>query len=347
MKVLLSLFLLAACWFPAISQTTSSPRATATGGYIAAASDVYSIDWNMAATALGTAKIEAAFGIFERTVFFDGGFDNFYLLLRPAARHAAAIFRTGAYGTDHLVFPRRLFTISRDERTPLDYGHTLFHEWGWGLGYAYQMRPQTALGLDVRQQVYSNTFTSNEFWSLSLSIAHRPRKWLSLGAAFRNLINYNYDKPEHSLTYLTPNGETKTAGISLTTYQNIRVTPERRLEAGVALKPVEELLLTLDLFSNFDYATGFEWQAAGWLALRMSVGNKHDQLLQRDRFYQERRVFGWAWGTGMKIKSLDLDFTYYKPYSEGDSIPDSPSTGMVSIIPRRDDQVMLALSLAL
>ncbi len=347
MKTLTTFILLAAFCLPLLAQTTSSPRATATGGYIAAASDVYSIDWNMAATALGTTKIEVALGAIERSAFFDEEtFGNFHLLLRPAARHAAAISRTGAYGIDHRAFPSRFSRPNREDRTPLDSGHHLFHEWGWGLGYAYQMKPQTALGLDVRQQIYSNTFTSNEFWSLSLSVAHRPKKWLSLGVAFRNLASYNYDKPETSLAYVAPNGETKTVGISLTSYQNIRVTPERRIEAGVALKPVKALLLTLDLFSNKDYATGVELRPSGWLALRMSASNKHDQILLRDRFYQDWRRFGLTWGMGINIKPVVLDFAFYKPLGNKDSISDSPSTGAIQILPTRNDLVMLAMTLA-
>ncbi|MGH7495391.1 MAG: hypothetical protein ACREOO_23790 [bacterium] len=345
MKTRPSFILLAVSCLPLYAQTTSSPRATATGGYIAAATDVYSVEWNMAATALGTAKIEAAFGIIERTGFMcENSLDNYHLLLRLADRHAAAIFRTGAYGIDHHAFPRSFFT-NRGERTPLDNPHALFHEWGWGLGYAYQVRPQIAFGLDVRQHTYSNTFTSNEFWSLSLSFAHRPNDWLSLGAVFRNIANHNYDKPENSLRYGTRNGETRTIGISLPSYQTIRTSPERGMEAGIALKPVEELLLTFDYYSNKEYATGFEWRPSGWLALRMSASNKEDQLLQRDGFLFDSRVFGLAWGTGIKFKSVAVDFAYYKPYGNKDSVIDTPSTGEIWISPIRNDLVMLSFGL--
>jgi long-subunit fatty acid transport protein len=338
MKPLAILILLAAFCLPALAQILSSPRATATGGYLAA-TDVYSIEWNMAATALGAAKIEATFGITEQTSRGD-----YRLLLRPSTRHVAAIFRTGAQRVDHLTFQTPL-PVNRTDRTPLHFGYDLSHEFGWGFGYAYQKNAQIAFGLDVRQHAYSNTFTSNKFWSLNLSFAHRPKDWLSLGVAFRNAVSYNYDKPENNLTY-TLYGETKTTSLSLTTHRAIHTSPDRRLETGIALKPAEELLLTLDFYSNMDYAAGFEWRAARWLALRMAASKKHDQLLKHDRFFRERRVLGLAWGMGISFKFVAMDFAYYKPYGNADAVIDTPATGQVQILPSKDDLLMLAFALA-
>jgi hypothetical protein len=339
MKTLATFTLLAAFCLPALAQTFSSPRATAIGGYLAAATDVYGIEWNMAASTFGAAKIETAFDVTEVTSESD-----YRLLLRPSTRHVVAIFHTGAQRVYHLAFQTPL-PVNRADRTPLHFGHDLSHELGWGFGYAYQKSAQTAFGLDVRQHAYSNSFTSNKFWSLNLSFAHRPKDWLSLGAAFRNVVSYNYDKPENSLTY-TLNGETKTTGLSLTTHQATHTSPDRRLEAGVALQLAEELLLTLDLHSNMDFATGFEWRAARWLALRMAVSKKHDQLLKRDRFFRERRVFGLAWGTGINYKFVKVDFAYYKPYGNADGVIDTPATGQVQILPSKDNLLMLAFALA-
>jgi hypothetical protein len=329
----LAIFILAAAFYlPALAQTFSSPRATATGGYLAAATNVYGVEWNMAASAFGAAEIETAFGITEET--FEG---DYRLLLRPSTRHVAAIFHTGAHRVYHLAFQIPL-PSNRADRTPLHFGHELSHEMGWGFGYAYQKSAQTAFGLDVRQHAYSNSFTSNKFWSLNLSFAHRPKDWLSLGVAFRNVVSYNYDEPENSLTYIQ-NGETKTTGLSLTTHQSIHTSPNHRLEAGIAIQPVQKLLLTLDFFSNIDYAAGFEWRAAAWLALRMAASHKHDHL------FKERRVFGLAWGMGINYKFVTMDFAYYKPYGNGDAVIDAPATGKVQILPSNNDLLMVAIAL--
>lgn len=332
MKTPATFILLAAFCLPALAQIFSSPRATAAGGYLAAATDVYSAEWNMAASALGTAKIETAYSINNELL------EDYRLLLRPLARHAVAIFHTGSYHVNHLAF-QIPFPRNRADRTPLHFGHELYHELGWGFGYAYQKNAQLAFGLDVRQHVYSNSFTSNKFWNLSLSFAHRLMEWLSLGAVFRNAIIYNYDEPENRLTYIQ-DGETKTTGMSLTTYQSIHTSPERRLEAGVALKPVQKLLMTLDLYSNTGFAAGFEWRPATWLAWRMAASRKSDQL------FREERVFGMALGVGITYKFVTVDFAGYIPRRIRHVISDQTSAGAFVIKPSKNDQLMLAVALA-
>lgn len=315
---------------PLRAQNFSSPRATATGGYLAAATGVYGVEWNMAATALGTVKIETAFGTE----------DDYRLLLRPLARHAAAIFHSGVR-IDHLAFQIPL-PANRADRTPLHFGHDLFHEFGWGFGYAYQQNLQNAFGLEVRQHLYSNTFTSNKFWSLNLSFAHRPETWLSYGAAFRNVVSYNYDKPENSLTYIQ-DGQIKTTGLSLTTHRSIYTKPDRRLEAGIALKPTQKLLLTLDLYlyySSIGYAAGFEWRPAAWLALRMATSDKSDQLIR------EERVYGLALGVGITYKLVAVDFAGYFPRRVGGVVFDETSAGAFQIEPSKENKLMLAVALA-
>jgi len=326
---------------PLRAQNFSSPRATATGGYLAAATGVYGIEWNMAATALDVVKIETAFGINN-----DQGYGDYRLLLRPCARHVAAIFHSGTR-IDHLAFQIPL-PANRADRTPLHFGHDLFHEYGWGLGYAYQQNLQNAFGLDVRQHFYSNTFTSNKFWSLNLSFAHhpsfarRPKEWLSFGAAFRNVVSYNYDKPKNSLTYIQ-DGQIKTTGLSLTTHRSIYTKPDRRLEAGIALKPTQKLLLTLDLYlyySSIGYAAGFEWRPAAWLALRMATSDKSDQLVR------EERVYGLALGVGITYKFVAVDFAGYFPRRVGGVVFDETSTGAFQIEPNKENKLLLAVALA-
>jgi hypothetical protein len=290
------------------SQEFTSARATALGSYVAVSDDVFGLDWNASGMAFSESRVQISLTNFSNSESILEAFRNYGLLAR-LGRHAFAIRKT----PDFLAFAR-FDKFPRPERVEdvisYDLLFGLAYEQDWALGYAFKFSNRLALGAEARRHKYSNNlFSSSRFWSFGFSATYVFNERFRVGVVSRNTFHDHYRKHRDRIIFQIPgNPDVTISPINFDALANVFTKPEWRLDFGAAAHPVNNLLLSLDVYSDGGFGTGLEWQVVKGLFLRQGISFKKDGLFKAEKIWAITPGIGWRYG----IANFDLTLYWNK-----------------------------------
>lgn len=301
------------------------------GGYTAVSDDAFGLDWNLAGTTFQTPNLEVTFG--SNDIRYNSDLQNLRVLLH-FGRHVIAVRHTPGNLQEHSfnVVP----IPSPGSRAPLGIFHELYYQEDFSAGYAMRLFPNVAVGIDVRRNIFGNSFrSSSRFLSTTVNFFWRAAEKINLAVVARNVASYHYKK---HIQYIRDYTQDPPAllPVAFDEFTSVFTHPQFRLDLGAAYQPWPTLLTTFDLYSDGGYGVGFEWQAVKGVFIRQGMSHKSDLLFKKEK------VFGLAWGVGYKYHDLRLDVTYYFPYGHRNAVSEFTSFGEFSVDPRKNDKLMIS-----
>ncbi len=214
---------------------------------------------------------------------------------------------------------------------------TLVYEQDWALGYAFKFSERLAFGVEARRYKYGNNLrSSSRFWSVGFSVTYLFRDWLRFGLVSRNTVLNHYHKHRERIVFQVPGEPDVTISpINFDTLPHVFTEPEWRLDFGVAGRPLNKLLFSVDVYTNGRFGAGVEWQTLNGLYLRLGVSRKHDGLFKAEKFVALVPGLGWRYGVAQFDIALYWNDDELQPASE------STSTGEFEISPSGTGRTVL------
>lgn len=287
------------------AQEFTSPRATSLGGYVAISDDVYGLDWNVSGQAFSNSRMQMAFTSRQ----FSGHINNLGLLIRLGARHVFTVRKTPEF-----------FSTVGFSKTPVPQKpegvtfYDLFSFAGtlqdWAFGYAYKVSSQLSFGMSAKRYLYDMAgviFSSSRYWSFGFSSTFIVNRRLRFGLVSRNTFSSHYKKHrDRVVLQFQGDPDVTVLRLNLDGIPGVVHEPEWRLDFGAAARPLDNLLVTADIYSDGGYGLGVEWEPVKGLYLRQGISRKSEGL------FKPEKISAFAPGVGFRYGAARFDVTFYK-----------------------------------
>lgn len=312
----------------ASAQDFTSPRATALNSYVAVSDDVFGLDWNVSGLAFSQATMEMSF---TKRNFEGSSIRNFGLLFKFRHRHVFSIRKTPEFQT-FVSLNKTPIAETPEEVTFYDLLSFTVSEQDWAFGYAFKLSPRLSVGSEARRYRFGTSllgfFSSSRYWSFGFGATYIFNNRLRIGLVSRNIF-FNHYKKNRDRIILQFEGEpdVRVLPLDLSKLPYVVTEPERRLDLGLAARPIEHLLFSFDFYSNRGVGAGLEWAVLKGLYLRQGFSHKKDGL------FQPENVSAWSSGAGLSYGTARFDVAFYWKRGDRDSIFESLPNGALEVRP--------------
>ncbi len=309
------------------AQEFTSARATALGGYVAVSDDVFGLDWNISGQVFSKTDMQMSFA---KQGFEGSSVNNFGLLIKFHDRHVLAIRKTPDFQTS-VSFRKTPVPQVPEEVTFYDLLSFSINEQDWAFGYAFRVLSRFSLGVEARRHKFNaalfNFLSSSRYWSFGFGATYIINNQLRFGAVSRNTFSHHYKKHRDRIVLqFQGQPDVTVLPLDLDGLPGVVHDPEWRLDLGLATRPLNNLLFSLDFYTNGGFGAGVEWEPLHGVYLRQGFSRKHDGL------FKPEKVFVLGAGIGVRYGAAQFDVTFYK--SQGQARVIEPiSAGELEIRP--------------